>query len=592
MWYQQAYLQHNFDLATICAFKAVEQASSLHDDGLNEAISREDLGNMLVANAKFDEGITQLKAALQKFKSHETTEDFAGIMAREHEVNCYASLTKACLGMNQLKEAEGYCLSGLNRSQSLNGNLNVEAAGRSLAGLFEDLGEIKQRQSSFSAAKTAYKRALRLADGLLSCDDRKESVTMKLANLFEITGDDDAAEGVLEGSQWSRSLKSGDLGRQKHAQEAEKYYLSALEEARHDSCSALEPIACDALARAYATQNKFADAETACLKSIALRSQLHDSSQLTETKEYLAEIYLTQAKYQDSAKLLTELLLDAANFTSRYTKLRLITDLGISWNALHENAKALSCANEALNEVHNHSDLSALGVEARLRLSLLYLALGDFNQAKQVADDADEVFKHFVAANNPVHPLIASRLIELKAAVQAKDGKAMDMAKQPNWLWSDDLFEDTAKQRGDMLFGKAKQWYLDGDLKNAMVALDALVHLEPSTTRVLYLRAEVYAAANNWVAAIAELDRAISAKPHKLKLYKLRAQEYERIHQYDRALADYSFILKSESDPSILNARAAIYRKLGKFDLAKTDSQRAAALFAQEKSISQSKVGD
>ena len=75
--------------------------------------------------------------------------------------------------------------------------------------------------------------------------------------------------------------------------------------------------------------------------------------------------------------------------------------------------------------------------------------------------------------------------------------------------------------------------------------------------------------------ALALLEIAQRLKPEKPEIYFSRAGIYFMLEQYDRAVADYTFVLSLRPAIEVFNARGAAYLKMGLKDLAERDFETA-----------------
>jgi tetratricopeptide (TPR) repeat protein len=158
----------------------------------------------------------------------------------------------------------------------------------------------------------------------------------------------------------------------------------------------------------------------------------------------------------------------------------------------------------------------------------------------------------------------------------------------------------------------AEIYHKDGHLDVAENEYSEALKINPASASVYYDRGLVRADRGNHKAAIADYYDAIKLDPTKDRIYKSRALSYSKINQFDKAIADYSKYLELQPDnynakgdraecyvgahryaealtqySELIRlqphnakgyvARANLYKKMGKNDLAEKDLKAATA---------------
>jgi tetratricopeptide (TPR) repeat protein len=119
-----------------------------------------------------------------------------------------------------------------------------------------------------------------------------------------------------------------------------------------------------------------------------------------------------------------------------------------------------------------------------------------------------------------------------------------------------------------------------GQYSKSIEYYDRFLKLYPGALNVLYNRAHAKALAGDTAGAVADYTKIISAEPHSEEACRRRGEIYFNQGAYDKALEDYSISISfDEAHRGITyTARAKVYEKMGKHDLAEADRQTAKKL--------------
>lgn len=156
---------------------------------------------------------------------------------------------------------------------------------------------------------------------------------------------------------------------------------------------------------------------------------------------------------------------------------------------------------------------------------------------------------------------------------------------------------------------RGEGYHKDGDVKKALKAYNKALKINPNNIEVYGSRGAAYfflgeyqkaaddfgkvienkpgevsaysalgatlAAAGQNQEALPFINYALSLNPNKAEYYLSRGSVYYALEDYENALNDYNIVLQLQPFAGAYLARAAVYEKMGKADLAEADKEKA-----------------
>jgi tetratricopeptide (TPR) repeat protein len=126
------------------------------------------------------------------------------------------------------------------------------------------------------------------------------------------------------------------------------------------------------------------------------------------------------------------------------------------------------------------------------------------------------------------------------------------------------------------------EWYdmgyyyvLDGDYEKAVECFTKVIELEPENTYACNSRARAYKNLDLYDEAISDYKKTISLDPDDIEAYSGLAFIYYLMGDYTNALEYFTIDINRDPTVTSLDARANIYRELGRYDEAIADIERA-----------------
>jgi tetratricopeptide (TPR) repeat protein len=110
--------------------------------------------------------------------------------------------------------------------------------------------------------------------------------------------------------------------------------------------------------------------------------------------------------------------------------------------------------------------------------------------------------------------------------------------------------------------------------------LNQVLRLEPQNDRARIDRADAYRALHQCDKAVAEYTAVIKADSNSIDAYVKRGDAYREAKQWEKAIADYSQAVRLDpgSSSAVYESRAKAYEQVGNAGLAEKDRQKAQAL--------------
>ncbi len=198
----------------------------------------------------------------------------------------------------------------------------------------------------------------------------------------------------------------------------------------------------------------------------------------------------------------------------------------------------------------------------------------NFNLALKYYNDA--VFPIDQAPNKRDHPIpahVLSRALVGRAATWSATGRNDKAADDITLLLNHHVPEvDFYTLRGNY-HSLAKH------PDKALADYKTVLQLEPSNFDVQMELFKVLRQLRRWSEALKAVNFVIEKNPADSEMYMDRGDVYSEMDDLPKAIADYSKAISIDCDERrFYSKRAAVYRKLGKIDLAKKDDQKFAEL--------------
>jgi tetratricopeptide (TPR) repeat protein len=209
-------------------------------------------------------------------------------------------------------------------------------------------------------------------------------------------------------------------------------------------------------------------------------------------------------------------------------------------------------------------------------LAMFLEKTGRAEEAKQIRDRVAVIEK---SAKEPPKTLVAAISEDAKMTAAEKSEKLRkigqellekDQAKNSIYVLEKALGLDTSNV--EAAYQCANAYLQMEDDSKAKKLLDGVLKTNPQHAGALVSRAHIYQHANKLQDALKDYDAAIAAKPDDHDTRGWRAKLHLQLGQHQKAVDDYTEILKTEKHASWpLVQRGLAYQEMGKYDLALAD---------------------
>jgi tetratricopeptide (TPR) repeat protein len=173
---------------------------------------------------------------------------------------------------------------------------------------------------------------------------------------------------------------------------------------------------------------------------------------------------------------------------------------------------------------------------------------------------------------------------ELERTIQSHIDRGIQLGEQGRFNQAIREFDQIVKLdpgNVDAYNNLAVAYFRKGDMERAIENLSLAIDNGQNDAETYFFRGLIYGKHLGQDAnAIPDLSKAIELNPTYKRAYLNRGLGYQTLGQFDEAIADYTTLM--ELDPSdaklVLDRRAELYLKTGRFDEAWEDARRAESL--------------
>jgi len=125
----------------------------------------------------------------------------------------------------------------------------------------------------------------------------------------------------------------------------------------------------------------------------------------------------------------------------------------------------------------------------------------------------------------------------------------------------------------DAFYYRSIAYIIQSDLDHAIEDLNHVINHRPDVPNYYFTRAKLYIDKKNYTCVIDDCTKAIELNPNCVTdYYYYRGIAYKNIGDNDRAIEDFSFVIRLDPNPvEALKQRSCIYAEIGKDDLAIRD---------------------
>jgi tetratricopeptide (TPR) repeat protein len=395
---ETAYVDGNYQLAQICATKALEQVPSLARSEINLALSEEDLANTLIAQEEFKQAIDQYRRALSSFQRAQAkaSTEFDDGLIRQHTLNCERGLIDSLIAANYFDQAEYQCELALAYAKELKPSkyaIDAQANAANHVAILLALADLKTRQHDFERAEELCRIATGLTDQCAIPEALLSQFKLTYANVLALTGKSKRSQGLLDQTLWLDYVNATVGAIKKNdSEKAERCLKLALQEAKRlGSESDTTALTYEKLAETYIECRQIPRAKEAYSTALKYRLQAgepSDSISVTSDLSALEKIYMHEDDYQ-KALMTTEMLMVANSQGNLFSKTEQYAELAEIQSKLGNNGLAVNAIRQTLKLDERPKTHKRRIVRQLLNLADLCKQLNEPELEKAVLDKAN-----------------------------------------------------------------------------------------------------------------------------------------------------------------------------------------------------------
>lgn len=309
-------------------------------------------------------------------------------------------------------------------------------------------------------------------------------------------------------------------------------------------------------------------------------------------RNQLALAYRGVGRMADASELLNEMIGESPDFPS-FRQL-----LGETLELQGDAEGALAAYNAALERWGDDADAAPVRDAIRLRMALLRLGRGEFDEAERLLDEVEN-------DEGPLPVRIRGRLAvesgdwdgarrvarRLRGLDEVGLGALLEgevFARQGKWSKADSRFEEAVELLGDSLRRRVAEIYrTNGKPDEGRALMEAWVQKEPENADARFLLGEYLYLVDRFEAAEPELREAFRLDPeHAAALNFLGYSYAERSTRLDEALDLVQRALSIDSwNGAYLDSLGWVYFQMGRYEDARDPLERAAREMPKDATI-------
>jgi tetratricopeptide (TPR) repeat protein len=355
--YESAYINGNYELAEVCAEKALDQVTKFAGGDIPIALTKEDLANTFLAQAKYLQAADYFSQALKAFQQNRESwgNQFDAALILQHTLICYRGIIDSLISAEKFDQAESQCELALAYIHNLKpSDYTIEAPANvaNHIAIVLALADLRTKKHDMEGAEQLCRIASALTQTCTLPYALLNQYHLTYANVLELMGKPQQSKRLLQKTAWLDVLNlTVDAIKNNNQVDAERYLKLTLEEAqRLGTASDTTAITYEKLGEVYTEQKKMAQAEQAYSSAIRYRmrsGESTDSAMIVSDLCQLEATYMTMGNYAQ-VLLTADTLLKLNTEVPYFNQTEILSDLAQAQQRLGNRALAISAINRAL----------------------------------------------------------------------------------------------------------------------------------------------------------------------------------------------------------------------------------------------------